>query len=304
MVNPKKEEKKEKIDKIVLEFSNFEKNVNSLKNELNSLIEIKKNNEKDMALSKEATLKLVSSYEKKIKDKINDIVKEKEFSSRLIKDYEKRLKEKDEEIKKIILLSDDSPIILNQLEKSGIPKEIVYLKKSELCKLFNSSISENKSLSKKMELIENENKQLKHEAKVSKASYVKKIDEISNELSKVIIEKRNFEIKNENYSNEIKDLKKKILDLINGYDNNINLLKKENERKIVEIINNSAKKDVTHKANVIMLEKQIDEYKRILFDSRNKREELLQVIEQRIKESVSPIVIDAIMKSERIDKKN
>lgn len=304
MVNPKKEEKVVKVDSVVLEFSNLEKGISTLKKELDSLILDKKTNEKDMALTKDTILKLVLSYEKKVKEKEEEINNEKKNLYLISKDYEEKLKKKDEEIKKIILSSEDNPIILKELENIGISKEIIFLKKSELCKLLDSTINDNKEILKKYDLIVNENKKLKQEVNISIESYSKKIDELSIELKNVIIEKRDFEKKNINYSNEINEFKKKILSLIDSYDKNIVLLKKENEKRIAEIVNDYAKKDIEYKTNIIMLEKQIEDYKKVLFDSKNNREELLKIIEERIKRSISPVVLDAIIKRENIEKKN
>ena len=288
-----------KVEEVALKFSNVEKDIFSLKKELDRLLEDKRNKEKDIASSKEIIDKLIYSYEKKIKEKIKEISKEKEYSLNLVKSYENKLKEKDEEIEKIILTSDDSPVILKSLKDKGISKDIYMLNKSELCISFDKLLKEHKKVLDKLNVLEEENKRIKYEFKISKVSFNERIDKINSDLNIVNKDRNNFEKDNILLKKEIISLKNNALDLIKGYDKKISDINKQSEERILKVIDKASKSDIEFKSKILLLEKEIEDYRKVIYDSKNTREEMLKVIEQRIKESISPIVLDAVLKSEK-----
>ena len=271
----------------------------SLKNETFKSLKLKK----DIDMSKNMIEKLVISYEKRIKEKDEEIVKEKEFSKNLSKSYEGKIKAKDDEIKNILLTGDDSPNVIKELEKLGISKEIMSLKRIELCKRLDFADKQNKEILKKFESLDFDNKRLKSEFKVLKDSFSKSFKDMENDFKRVNSEKIAFETKNDEYAKSNDTLKRKMLDLIKVYENKIEALKIENEKRVIEILNEASRKEIDYRSKNAVLEKRIEEYREVLSDSENNREKLIKAVEERIKSSISPLLTDAIINKEKIREK-
>lgn len=293
METPKKEEKEGVKNQVILEISNLEKGINTIKSNISSLLEKNKEKELENLKSKEIIDDIIKTYKNKLKDKEKEYDEERKTIKDLIAEYDKILENKDLEIENL-KNSKDEILILKELKESGVPEELINLNKKELAIKLVEILKENHIYSKKIELFKAE----KQDFVISKEAFLKKMNELNEKNSE--IESINSEYKNEIHAliDEKEILKKQLLEINKLYEERVLSLRRQYEEKINQNISESAKEKVISDTTIKVLTRQINEFQQKLSESQNKREEIALIIENRLKESLTPLIAQAMINHE------
>lgn len=293
METPKKEEKEGVKNQVILEISNLEKGIDKIKSNISSLLEKNKEKELENIKSKEIIDDIIKTYKNKLKDKEKEYDEERKTIKDLIAEYDKILENKDLEIKNL-KNSKDETLILKELKENSIPQELINLNRIELAIKLTEILKENHLLSKKIESFKTE----KQDLMISKEAFLKKISELNAKNSEN--ESINSESKNEirTLLDEKEILKKQLLETNKLYEERVLLLRRQYEERINQNISESAKEKVISDTTIKVLTRQINEFQQKLNESQNKREEIALIIENRLKESLTPLIAKAMINHE------